>query len=149
MRICNQPRRHPHRNSIQIHGLELMSLSVLYGFRELRVVLGNSYPAYMRLRSALYVGPCLHSIAQCPLATGATNKQRRVVLGAAERLTWCSAIRTAAVQQARAKKFHSANSRAPLGSSPGPDTTPGNCRCKGGVNNTSTLHQKHCLSLIR
>ena len=41
MRICSQPRRHPRRNSIQIHGLELMSLSVLYGFRELRVVLGT------------------------------------------------------------------------------------------------------------
>ena len=27
MRICSQPRRHPHRNSSQIHGLELMSLS--------------------------------------------------------------------------------------------------------------------------
>ena len=43
MRICNQPRRHPRRNSIQIHGLELMLLSALYGFRELWVVL-NSYP---------------------------------------------------------------------------------------------------------
>ena len=41
MRICSQPRRHPHRNSIQIHGLELMSPSVLYGFRKLRVVLGT------------------------------------------------------------------------------------------------------------
>ena len=39
MRICSQPRRHPRRNSIQVHGLELVSLSVLYGFRELRVVL--------------------------------------------------------------------------------------------------------------
>ena len=29
-----QPCRHPHRNSIQIHGLELMSLSVLYGLRD-------------------------------------------------------------------------------------------------------------------
>ena len=36
MRICS-----PRRNSIQIHGLELMTLSVLYGFRELRVVLGT------------------------------------------------------------------------------------------------------------
>ena len=41
MRICIQPRRHPCRDSIQIHGLELMSLSVLYGFRELRVILGT------------------------------------------------------------------------------------------------------------
>ena len=41
MRICSQPRRRPHRNSIQIHGLELMSLSALNGFRELRVVLGT------------------------------------------------------------------------------------------------------------
>ena len=37
----SQPRRRPHRNSIQIHGLELMSLSVLYGLRKLRVVLGT------------------------------------------------------------------------------------------------------------
>ena len=35
-----------------------MSLSALYGFRELRVVLGTRI-----LQSALYVGPCLHSIA--------------------------------------------------------------------------------------
>ena len=41
MRIWSQPRRHPHRNSIQIQGLELMSLSALYGLRELP---GNSYP---------------------------------------------------------------------------------------------------------
>ena len=44
MRICSQPRRHPHRNSVQIpvqfqiRGLDLMSLSVLYGCP------GTSYP---------------------------------------------------------------------------------------------------------
>ena len=37
MRICSQPRRHPRRSSIQIHEV----LSALYGFRELRVVLGT------------------------------------------------------------------------------------------------------------
>ena len=47
MRICSQPHRHHHRNSIQIHGLELMSFSVLYGFRMISRVTGcpgNSYP---------------------------------------------------------------------------------------------------------
>ena len=35
-----------------------MSLSVLYGLRELRVV----------LVTRILLGPCLHSIAQCPLS---------------------------------------------------------------------------------
>ena len=41
MRICSQPRRHPHRNSIQVHGLELISLSALYRLRELQFVLAT------------------------------------------------------------------------------------------------------------
>ena len=41
MRICSQPRRHTQSKYVQIHGVELMSLSLLYGFRKLRVVLGT------------------------------------------------------------------------------------------------------------
>ena len=39
--MFNKPRKHPYRNSIQIHGFEFMPLSILYGLRELRVVLGT------------------------------------------------------------------------------------------------------------
>ena len=57
MRICSQPpRHHPHRNSIQIHGLELMSLSVLYGSMDFASYgLSWELVSYMRLPSALYV----------------------------------------------------------------------------------------------
>ena len=59
MRICSQPRRHPRRNSIQIHGVELISMDFAsYG-------LSWELVSYMR-RSALYFCPCLHSSAPKP-----------------------------------------------------------------------------------
>ena len=64
MRICSQPRRHPHRNSIQVHGLELMSLSVLCEFPELRVLLQT----LILHAAALYMGPVSTRVlsAHCP-----------------------------------------------------------------------------------
>ena len=70
MRICSHPRRHPRRSSIQIHRLELISLSVLYGLREL-----------VLLRSALYVGACLHSLPIVQIASKALHDANDALLG--------------------------------------------------------------------
>ena len=82
MRICRQPRRHPHRNSIQIHGPELVSLSVLYGFCELRVVLGTRTlhaAAVCSVRGSLSPLDCSMPIAQ--IASKALDDANDALLG--------------------------------------------------------------------
>ena len=68
MRLCSQPRRHPHRNSIQIKVVDLNSCHFRFsmGFASNGlswVVLGTRL-----LRAAAAMGACLHSSAQCPLS---------------------------------------------------------------------------------
>ena len=82
MQICSQPRRHPHRSSIQIHGLELMSLSVLYGPRELRVVLGTQIlhaAAVCSVRGSLSPLDCSMPIVQ--IASEALHDANDALLG--------------------------------------------------------------------
>ena len=83
MRICSQPRRHPHRNSIQIHGLELMSLSVLYGLRELRVALGNQilHAAVCSVRGSLSPLESSMPIVQIQIVSKALHDANDALLG--------------------------------------------------------------------
>ena len=82
MQICSQPRRHPHRNSIQIQGLELMPLSALYGFRELRAVLGTRIlhaAAVCSVRGSLSPLDCSMPIVQ--IASKAVHDANDALLG--------------------------------------------------------------------
>ena len=82
MRICSQPRNHPHRNSIQIQALELMSLLVLYGFRKLRVVLRTRIlhaAAVCSVRGSLSPLDCSMPIVQ--IASKALHDANDALLG--------------------------------------------------------------------